>query len=163
MNKLNHIKSHIITDTELTKQLAIWRFKSKKIVFTNGCFDVLHRGHIEYLAQAASLGDILVVGLNTDQSVKRLKGANRPVNPEDARAVTLAALSCVSIVVLFDEDTPLELIKKVKPNILVKGSDYKTEKIIGYNEVTQSGGTVITIDLIDGFSSSAIIKKLESQ
>lgn len=160
MNKLNVIKSKIENDkSELLKKLNIYRFQDKKIVFTNGCFDILHRGHVEYLAQAASLGHILVIGLNSDQSVTRLKGENRPVQDEKGRAVVLASLAFVSHVVLFDEDTPYELINEIKPDILVKGSDYNEDEIVGADIVKASGGKVVTINFIDGYSTSKIIEK----
>ncbi|MCF6242899.1 MAG: D-glycero-beta-D-manno-heptose 1-phosphate adenylyltransferase [Bacteroidales bacterium] len=160
MNKLISIKNKIEKDkAELLRKLNIYRFQDKKIVFTNGCFDILHRGHVEYLAQAASLGAILIIGLNSDDSVARLKGKNRPVQDEEGRAVVLAGLSFVNHIVLFDEDTPFELIKEIKPDILVKGSDYKEEDIIGADIVKKNGGKVVTIDFIDGYSTSKIIEK----
>jgi D-glycero-beta-D-manno-heptose 1-phosphate adenylyltransferase len=136
--------------------------EQKKIVFTNGCFDILHRGHVEYLSKARDLGDVLVLGLNTDNSVKRLgKSPERPINKEDSRAIILAALECVDYIVLFDEDTPLELITKVLPDVLVKGDDYKPENIVGYDVVTKNGGTVKTITFVEGFSTTGIISKLK--
>jgi rfaE bifunctional protein nucleotidyltransferase chain/domain len=147
---------------ELANDLAYWKFKEQNIVFTNGCFDILHRGHVEYLAKAASLAEIMVVGLNTDSSVKRLKGSKRPVQDETSRALILASLSFVTRVVLFDEDTPYELIKFVQPDILVKGSDYKAEDIVGYDVVKAKYGEVVTIDLVDGYSTTAIVRKLTS-
>lgn len=129
----------------------------KKIVFTNGCFDILHLGHVQYLAQARELGDILVVGLNADVSVKRLKGDSRPINPEFARAMVLAALQFVDYVILFEEDTPLHLIQKVSPDFLVKGGDYSNEQIVGADFVTQNGGKVITLPFVEGFSTTHII------
>jgi D-glycero-beta-D-manno-heptose 1-phosphate adenylyltransferase len=161
MDYLNNIQSKILLDrSEVENILAVWRFKDQKVVFTNGCFDIIHRGHVEYLAQAASLGDQLIIGLNTDASVKRLKGASRPMQDENTRALVLAAFSFVSKVVLFDEDTPYELIKLVKPTILVKGGDYKPEDIVGYDVVTSNGGAVITIDLVEGHSTTSIINKM---
>ena len=161
MKKTEVIKSKIFDKDELERNLAFWRFKNCKIVFTNGCFDVLHRGHIEYLAQARDKGDVLVVGLNTDASVRRLKGNNRPINPQEARAMVLAALFFVDAVVLFDEDTPYELIKTIQPDVLIKGADYKPENIVGYDIVTTKGGTVETVNLIEGFSSTGIIEGLK--
>ena len=137
--------------------LSTFHFQGLKVVFTNGCFDILHRGHVEYLSRAADMGDVLVVGLNTDASVKRLKGEGRPVNNEEARAMVLASLSFVDAVVLFDEDTPYELIKAVRPDVLVKGADYKKEEIVGYDIVTSYGGTVATVPLVEGYSSTKII------
>jgi len=161
MDYLNFIQSKIFFNrSEFENTLAIWRFKSQKIVFTNGCFDIIHRGHLEYLAKAASLGDQLVIGLNTDASVKRLKGATRPVQDENTRALVLASFSFVSKVIMFEEDTPLELIKLVKPDLLVKGGDYKPEENIGYDVVTSNGGEVVTIELVEGHSTTSLIKKL---
>ena len=161
MDKLNIIQSKIIDINNIESHLTYWNLKNKKIVFTNGCFDILHRGHIEYLAQAANHGDILVIGLNTDNSVRRIKGDSRPVQDQVARAMVLASLQFVSAVILFDEDTPYELIKRVQPDILIKGSDYKTEDIVGYDIVTAKGGEVITIDFIEGYSTTSIIEKLK--
>lgn len=159
MNKSEIIQSKIIPPDQLDRLLSLWRFKNERIVFTNGCFDVVHRGHVEYLMQAASLGTKLVLGLNSDYSVKRLKGEDRPINNEEARALVMASFSFIDAVVIFNEDTPIDLISKVIPNILAKGGDYETEDIVGYDIVTQHGGEVMTIDFVDGFSSSSIIKK----
>lgn len=161
MQKFEHIQKRIFSQQELKLQLAVWNFQQKSIVFTNGCFDVLHMGHVEYLAKAASLGDILIVGLNTDASVKRLKGPERPVNNQQARATLMAALRFVDAVVYFEEDTPFELIKLVQPDILVKGSDYKPEDIVGYDVVMAKGGRVETISLVEGYSSSSVIEKMK--
>lgn len=133
----------------------------QKIVFTNGCFDVLHFGHVHYLLQAKKLGDILVIGLNSDDSVRRLKGPTRPINGENERAFVLAALACVDYVTLFEEDTPEELIKVVRPDVLVKGGDYTLDNIVGADFVTQNGGIVTTIPFVEGFSSTRIIEKLK--
>lgn len=142
--------------------LSACREQRKKVVFTNGCFDILHRGHVEYLTQARDLGDVMVLGLNTDASVKRLgKSPERPINNETTRAVILAALECIDAIVLFDEDTPYDLIKFVQPDILVKGDDYKAEEIVGYDIVTAKGGKVITIPLVKGFSTTNLIAKLK--
>ena len=145
------------TAKEAENILSLWRFKDDKIVFTNGCFDILHKGHIEYLAKAASLGTKLV---NTDDSVKRLKGDSRPVNDENARALLLASLMFVDEVILFDTDTPRDLIDFVQPDVLVKGGDYKPEEIVGYDIVKAKGGEVITIDFIEGYSTTATIDKM---
>ena len=161
MDKLNIIQSKIIDINNIEPHLTYWNLKNKKIVFTNGCFDILHRGHVEYLVQAANHGDILVIGLNTDNSVRRIKGNSRPIQDQLARAMVLASLQFVSAVILFDEDTPYELIKRVKPDVLVKGSDYKTEDIVGYDIVTAKGGEVVTIDFIEGYSTTSIIEKLK--
>lgn len=161
MDYLNFLSKKIIKDQqELKFVLAEWRFKEQKIVFTNGCFDILHKGHIEYLAKAASLGTKLLVGLNSDASVRRLKGEKRPVNDENARALLLAALVFVDKIILFEEDTPLELIRAVEPDILVKGKDYRPEQIVGYDVVKAKGGEIITIDLTEGFSTTGILSKL---
>lgn len=130
------------------------------MVFTNGCFDILHLGHVDYLEKAASKGDKLIVALNTDASVSKLKGPTRPVNSEKARARIMAALSFVDAVVFFSEDTPLSLIKRLKPDILVKGSDYKISNIVGADIVMQNGGKVETIELVDGYSTTNIINKI---
>lgn len=151
--------AHTAKDAE--RILNLWRFKNDKIVFTNGCFDIIHKGHIEYLAKAASLGTKLIVGLNTDASVKRLKGDSRPINDENARALLLASLLFVDEVILFDTDTPQELIDFVQPNVLVKGGDYKIEEIVGYDTVKAKGGEIVTIDFIEGYSTTSIIEKLK--
>ena len=163
MKKLRVSKNKIVEGDTLARLLSLWRFRDEKIVFTNGCFDVLHPGHIEYLSQARDLGTKLLIGLNTDASVKRLKGKNRPVINEDYRALMLASLHFVDAVVLFDEDTPLELIKRVQPDILIKGADYKPEDIVGYDVVTAKGGMVKTISLVDGFSTTSLINKLKEE
>ena len=138
------------------------KLHDRKIVFTNGCFDVLHYGHVRYLLEARKLGDLLVVGLNNDDSVRRLKGSTRPVNGENERAFVLAALSCVDYVSLFEEDTPEELIKIVRPDVLVKGGDYTIDNIVGADFVQRNGGVVTTIPFVEGFSSTRIIEKLKS-
>jgi len=143
--------------------LAIWRFRGEKIVFTNGCFDILHPGHIEYLSKAADLGDVLIIGLNSDESVRRLKGENRPVNSETARAQVLASLRFVTAVVLFGEDTPYELIRTVQPDVLVKGGDYTAEEIVGNDIVTASGGQVVILGFLPGYSTSHLIRKIREQ
>ncbi|MBI3520341.1 MAG: D-glycero-beta-D-manno-heptose 1-phosphate adenylyltransferase [Bacteroidetes bacterium] len=149
-------------DHTLKRLLNLWSFQNKKVVFTNGCFDILHRGHVEYLCHARDLGDKLILGLNTDASVKRLgKSPERPINSEDTRALILAGLECVDAIVLFDEDTPLELITFVQPDVLVKGNDYKAEEIVGYDVVKAKGGEVITIQLVDGFSTTKLIEKMK--
>lgn len=139
-----------------------WKANGDAIVFTNGCFDILHPGHVDYLFAAKSLGDKLVIGLNSDSSVRDLKGAQRPIQDELARAAIMAALSCTDLIVVFTEDTPLELITLLKPNILVKGGDYKVEEIVGYQLVIDNGGKVCTLDFLPGYSTSAIEKKIKS-
>ncbi len=135
-------------------------WKDQKVVFTNGCFDILHLGHVDYLEKSASKGDKLIVGLNTDASVSKLKGPTRPVNNEMARARILAALSFVDAVVFFSEDTPLSLIKRLKPDVLVKGNDYNISNIVGADVVMENGGKVETIDLVEGYSTTNIINKI---
>lgn len=163
MDKLKAVQSKIIgSSAELNRRLSYWNFKSKKVVFSNGCFDILHKGHIDYLAKAAGLGDILIIGLNSDNSVRRIKGGGRPVQDEDSRALILAGLQFVSAVVMFDEDTPYELIKTVQPHFLVKGSDYKTEDIVGFDVVKAKGGEVVTIDFLDGYSTTGVINRIKN-
>jgi rfaE bifunctional protein nucleotidyltransferase chain/domain len=161
MDYLNLLKSKIITWEDLKPLLAFWRFKNQKIVFTNGCFDLLHKGHIEYLSKAAGLGDVLIVGLNTDQSVKKIKGEDRPVLDEESRALNLAALRVVTSVIFFDDETPYELIKKVQPDVLVKGADYKEEDIVGADIVKENNGEIIPVELTEGYSTSSIIEKIK--
>jgi rfaE bifunctional protein nucleotidyltransferase chain/domain len=164
MKNLDIINRKILNPKSLSAMLSLWRFQQKKIVFTNGCFDLLHPGHIDYLSKAKDEGDVLVVGVNTDRSVQMLdKGANRPVTNENARALILAALHFVDAVILFDEETPYELIKTVQPDILVKGSDYLAEDIVGYDVVKAKGGKVITIDFLPGYSTTGIIRKIKSE
>lgn len=136
------------------------RPSGKRVVFTNGCFDILHRGHAVYLAKARELGDLLVVGLNTDASVRRLKGPERPLNTQDDRAFLLASLACVDNVILFDEDTPANLIHAVCPDVLVKGGDYTLDKIVGADFVQARGGLVTTISFVDGYSTTNLINKM---
>ena len=157
----NQLKEKVVSLDQALKNLKAWREKNKKIVFTNGCFDIVHPGHIDYLSQARDLGDILVLGLNTDQSVRRLnKGSNRPINDERTRAYVLAGLACVDLIVFFDEETPYNLIKLLQPNVLVKGKDYEVEKIIGFDILKENGGEVITIPFLEGYSTSRLIKKI---
>ena len=158
MKHLEKIYDKILNKVSLEEKLNLWRKEGKTIVFSNGCFDILHRGHVEYLSKAADLGDILIIGLNTDASVKRIKGPSRPVNDEKARAVVLAALEFVDAIMFFEEDTPYNLIKNVQPDVLVKGKDYKAEDIVGYDIVTNKGGKVETIELVEGFSTTNILK-----
>ncbi len=160
MDRTAIIKSAILSGKALDRKLAYWRFKGYSIVFTNGCFDIIHRGHAEYLARAAGMGDVLVVGLNTDRSVGAIKGPGRPLQDEESRSFLLASLSFVSAVVLFDEDTPIELIRRVKPAVLVKGSDYSREEIVGHDIVAGWGGRVETISLVEGYSTSSIIGRI---
>lgn len=152
-----------ITDTPtLAARIQAWKAEGKKIVFTNGVFDLLHLGHITYMAKAAELGDKLVIGLNADASVKRLKGESRPVNDQSNRAALLAALFFVDGIVIFEEDTPRDLIVTLMPDILVKGADYTIENIAGAKEVLANGGEVKTISLVEGYSSTSIINKIRA-
>ncbi|MBS1637724.1 MAG: D-glycero-beta-D-manno-heptose 1-phosphate adenylyltransferase [Bacteroidetes bacterium] len=150
------------TRESLAKWLHIWRFQGKKVVFTNGCFDILHLGHVDYLTRTRDLGNVLVLGLNSDSSVKRLgKSPERPINSEQARAAVLGAMECIDAIIIFDEDTPYELIRFVQPDVLVKGSDYKAEDIVGYDIVKANGGEVVTIPFVEGYSTTKLIEKLK--
>lgn len=160
MKEIERIEHKIICQKDLNNLILKWREENQKIVFTNGCFDLLHLGHVDYLAKAKDLGDRLIIGVNTDSSVKRLKGKNRPLQDENSRLHILAALHSVDAVVLFDEDTPYELIKKIQPDILVKGADYKIENIVGYDIVTSRGGSVQTIEFIEGYSTTKIEQRI---
>ena len=154
-------KNKILDRRTLSERLRWWRLKNKRIVFTNGCFDLLHVGHLHVLNQAAMRGDVLLVGLNTDNSIRRLnKGPRRPMIPEQERAAIVAALDCVSAVVLFDEETPLELIKKIQPDVLVKGADYRIDQVVGKEVVEAAGGKVILVDLLPDRSTSLLIEKM---
>ena len=154
------IPNKIYSSQTLLKQVFIWKMLGKKIVFTNGVFDVLHKGHIASLSEAASHGDILIVALNTDASVKKIKGPSRPINDESARTLVLASLLQTDAIILFEEDTPLELITALMPDVLVKGGDYTVEQIAGAKEVIAAGGKVVIANIIEGISSSNIIKKM---
>lgn len=162
MTHIESVHSKIHTWETLKTQVATWQAQGKKIVFSNGCFDLVHKGHIDYLNRAADLGDVLVMGLNTDASVSKLKGPHRPIQDEQSRLLIMAALQCVSAVVLFNEKTPYDLIKLVQPDVLVKGSDYQPENIVGYDIVTAKGGMVKTIDFLPGYSTSAIEKRIKN-
>jgi rfaE bifunctional protein nucleotidyltransferase chain/domain len=147
----------------LKSSIVTWQKEGKKVVFTNGVFDLLHIGHITYLAKASEMGDKLIIGLNSDSSVKRIKGEDRPVNDQNNRAALLAALFFVDAVVVFEDDTPLNLISTLMPDILVKGSDYSVENIVGAREVMANGGEVKTINFVEGYSSTSIIEKIRNQ
>jgi len=147
----------------LKAKLAEWKSEGKKVVFTNGVFDLLHIGHITYLAKASEMGDKLIIGLNSDNSVKRIKGEGRPVNDQNNRTALLAALFFVDAVVVFEEDTPLKLITTLMPDILVKGADYSVENIVGAKEVIANGGEVKTINFVEGYSSTSTIEKIRNQ
>ncbi len=162
MSKLDFLKNKIFTVDRIISLLNIWRFQDKKIVFTNGCFDLLHLGHIDYLAKASDLGHKLIVGLNSDQSVSVLKGSGRPITNEQSRAEILAALFFVDAVILFDEQTPVNLITRIKPDVLVKGADYSIDQIVGADIVLQNGGEVKTIAYLAGYSTTAIEERIRN-
>jgi rfaE bifunctional protein nucleotidyltransferase chain/domain len=151
----------IKTVNDARRKVAEWKAKGEKVVFTNGCFDILHLGHVDYLEKARNLGNKLIVGLNTDSSVSRFKGPDRPIQNEFSRARVISSLQFVDMVVLFDEDTPKELISALVPDVLVKGSDYLAENIVGADVVKKAGGEVKTIDFVDGYSTSKVIEKIK--
>ena len=165
-----NLQNKIVTLEEAIRRRGIWRNTGLKVTFTNGCFDILHRGHVTYLTQAADLANRVIVGLNTDASVKRQgKGTDRPINDEESRAVVLASLGVVDLVVLFDDNTPLELIKALQPDIVAKGADYDAEErnpdsksyIVGADVMDKTGGKVVAIPLVDGFSTTNLIEKIK--
>ncbi len=161
LDKLAVIKNKILDIGQLQNALVTWRLMSQKIVFTNGCFDILHAGHVISLAGAASFGNRLIVGVNSDASTRRLKGAGRPVQNEDGRALLLAAMHFIDAVIIFEEDTPEKLIQAISPNVLVKGGDYRVEDIAGADWVINHGGKVELINYLDNSSSTNIIKKIK--
>jgi D-beta-D-heptose 7-phosphate kinase / D-beta-D-heptose 1-phosphate adenosyltransferase len=150
----------IVSRGELGERLGRWRASGLRMAFTNGCFDLLHAGHLALLKEAARHGDVLVVGLNSDRSTARLKGPGRPIVPEDARAAMLAALECVTAVVVFDEETPLELVREIRPHALVKGADYALDQVVGRELVVAGGGDVVLVPLVPGHSTSALVAEL---
>ena len=158
---LKKINDKIYSLEFLIKNIDQWRNKNKKIVFTNGCFDLIHLGHIELLARSSDLGDILIIGVNSDSSIRKLKGENRPIIEEDSRVKQLAALEFVHAVCLFHEDTPQKLIELIKPDVITKGGDYKAEDIVGNEVVTQKNGQVVIIPLTQGYSTTSILKKIK--
>jgi D-beta-D-heptose 7-phosphate kinase/D-beta-D-heptose 1-phosphate adenosyltransferase len=161
-NEIGDINSKLLDLNKLKKLLKLSELNSEKIVMTNGCFDILHAGHVQFLEQAKKLGDKLIIAINTDKSVKNLKGQNRPINNLKSRIEVLKGLSSVDWIIPFDEDTPEKLIESITPNILVKGSDYKIEQIAGAKHVIKNGGEVFTIKLLKGHSSTNIIKKIKN-
>ncbi|MEI7735740.1 MAG: D-glycero-beta-D-manno-heptose 1-phosphate adenylyltransferase [Ferruginibacter sp.] len=163
MKAVQSIPEKIYSLPELLLQVKRWQLKSKRIVFTNGVFDIIHEGHIASLCEAASHGHILIIGLNADASVKRLKGDSRPVNGENSRALVLASMLMTDAIVIFEEDTPLNLITAIMPDVLVKGGDYTLEQIVGAKEVMANGGEVIIAPILEGFSTTSIIERMKSQ
>jgi len=170
MDRVGNIKNKVVDHQTAVRRINTWRLKGYKVVFTNGCFDILHLGHVSYLSQASSLGNKMILAVNTDDSVRRLgKGEDRPINDEVSRALVLAGLGFVDLVVLFNEDTPLEIIDIFNPDILVKGGDYNADQtnkqaldyIVGSDLVRKRGGKVVTIPLVDGFSTTSILDKLK--
>lgn len=162
MRAVDSIPKKIEDLKSLCFRVAAWRATGKKIAFTNGCFDILHEGHIFSLSQAAKEADILIVAVNSDASVKRLKGNDRPINQEQSRALLLASLAIVDAVVIFEEDTPLQLIQTLLPDVLVKGGDYTVEQIVGSKEVIEAGGKVVINPIVEGFSTTGIIAQIKS-
>lgn len=160
MKKSDTLNQRIFTVEEIKKEVNRMRVKSKTIAFTNGVFDILHEGHIAVLSEAASFADVLIVGVNSDASVKKLKGENRPVNNENSRALIIASLIMVDAVVIFNEETPLELIKIIKPDVLIKGGDYTLDTMVGSKEVLDNGGRIEIIPIKQGFSTTGIIEKI---
>lgn len=161
MNNLTTVSKKILDKQSLMANLSNWNSDNSKIVFTNGVFDLLHLGHIDYLCKAKDCGDILIIGVNSDKSAKKLgKGTNRPITDEESRSMIISSLEFVDAVVLFDEDTPLELIKTVQPDVLVKGADYKAEDIVGYDIVMAKGGIIKTIEFLPGYSTTAIEQRI---
>ena len=160
MKNPDFVLSKLFSVSELLQQDTRWKFLGKKTVFTNGCFDILHQGHIYSLSQAAKEADILIVGVNSDASVRKLKGVSRPVNDQASRTLLLASLLIVDAIVIFEEDTPHEIISALLPDVLVKGGDYTLDQIVGAKEVTANGGRVVITPILPGFSTSAIIDKI---
>lgn len=158
MNKFKNVSKKVVDQHELSRLVAIWNLLDKKIVFTDGCFDILHRGHVDYLTQAASRGDVMVVGLHSDASVARLRGEGRPIQNQEARALIVASLSYVDAVIIIDEDSPYNLIKLIKPDVLVKGADKLPKDIIGYDIVSAKGGSVVALDIKEGNTERLIDK-----
>jgi D-glycero-beta-D-manno-heptose 1-phosphate adenylyltransferase len=162
MTKLYQIRQKLLNKAALIEKVNAWKKEGLKVIFTNGCFDIIHPGHIDYLAKAASLGDKFIIGVNTDASVRILKGPSRPIQNQDARALILAALCFTSAIVLFDEQTPKELISAILPDILVKGADYSISEVVGADVVVKNGGSVVLLPYLTGYSTSAIEKKIKS-
>ncbi|MEO1257279.1 MAG: D-glycero-beta-D-manno-heptose 1-phosphate adenylyltransferase [Bacteroidota bacterium] len=160
---INKIQAKILNWQSAAEEVQAWKAAGQRVVFTNGCFDLLHYGHIHYLSQAKDLGDRLIIGINSDQSVSRLKGAHRPIKDEKTRMCLLAALVFVDAVVLFEEDTPLDLIRQLIPHVLVKGGDWKPEQIVGSDFVIKNGGSVKSLPFIEGYSTTNYEKKIKGE
>jgi D-beta-D-heptose 7-phosphate kinase/D-beta-D-heptose 1-phosphate adenosyltransferase len=162
MEPLKAIESKITDLETLLRRRKSWEMLGKKVVFTNGCFDLLHQGHVDYLARAKGAGDILIVGINSDASISGLKGPSRPIAPLSSRQLVMASLHAVDIVIPFEEETPIELIKAIKPDVMVKGADYKPEEVVGGDFVIENGGELVLIPIVDGFSTSQLIEKIKT-
>ena len=161
--KLNKLKAKILNIKDLAKIIKEWRLNGDKIVFTNGCFDLIHLGHLEILARSADLGDKLVVAINSDMSIKKIKGNSRPIIEEDSRAKQLAAIEFIDAVILFNEDTPYNLINILKPDVLTKGGDYKKNDIVGNQLINKENGEVVIIPLTQGYSTTSILEKIKNE
>lgn len=155
--------SKLLKDAAVLEFVSKWKQEGLRLVFTNGCFDILHEGHVRYLNEASNLGDRLIVGLNADASVSRLKGPQRPINQQLSRAYVLAGLECVDAVIVFEEDTPLQLIQLIVPDVLVKGGDWNVNQIVGSDFVIQNGGQVFSLPFYNGFSTTSIAEKIKNQ
>ena len=162
MSNLNKIKDKIFNLSDLKNQSGNWKKNKQKVVFTNGCFDVLHKGHIHLLSKAADLGDKVIVGINSDSSIKKIKGNSRPIMDEYSRSILISSFFFIDAIIIFSEETPINLINTLKPDILAKGGDYKIENIVGSNEVIKNGGQVFLVPFLSGFSSSNIINKIKN-
>ena len=162
MSHLKKINNKIFSLKNLRNQVSAWKKSGEKVVFTNGCFDIIHRGHVQVLANTADLGDKLIIGLNSDSSIQKSKGKGRPIMDENSRAILLAALNFVDAIILFSEETPLNLIGTLQPDILAKGGDYQISTIVGHDIVQENGGEVIVVPFLDGFSSTKIINNIKN-
>lgn len=164
MRNATIVSQKIYNKERLKRQMAVWKMLGKRVVFTNGVFDLLHQGHIYSISQAAQEGDVLIVAVNADASVKRLnKGPERPINDQHSRAIILASLIMVDAVIIFEEDTPYELITFLMPDVLVKGGDYRVEQVVGHREVIENGGEVVINPIVEGFSTTAMVQKMRSE
>ena len=161
--KLNKLKAKIFNIKDLSQIIKKWRLNGDKIIFTNGCFDLIHLGHLEILARSADLGDKLIVGINSDMSIKKIKGNSRPIIEEDSRAKQLAAIEFIDAVILFNEDTPYNLIKVIKPDVLTKGGDYKKNDVVGNELINKEQGNVVIIPLTQGYSTTSILEKIKNE